>query len=276
VNCGAIPDSLTENELFGHERGAFTDAREAQPGAIALAEGGTIFFDEVDALSPKAQVALLRFLQDREYRPLGARVSRRADVRVIAATNAELKMLVDNGRLRVDLFYRLNIVSVRLPPLRERGSDVELLADHFLRRIARRHGRAERALTAEARHVLRAYAWPGNARELENILHQAFVLSEGESLQLGTLQDALPPVPNLAPAREAAQLFASKLGDAKAALIADFERRYLAQLLRDTGGNVSEAARRAGKERRALGKLLKKYGLGQAQSPRRAELPSTP
>ena len=262
INCGAIPADLTENELFGHERGAFTDARAAQQGAIAMAEGGTLFLDEVDALSPKAQVALLRFLQDREYRPLGSRALRHADLRVIAAANAELKTLVDRGQLRADLFYRLNIVSLRLPPLRERGRDIELLAEYFARGFARRYGQAEKFLEPAAWRALKAYSWPGNVRELENVLHQAFVLAEGDVMRIDTACEATAEATTAACEEAASSACAMRLGEAKANLIAQFERRYLAQLLIDTAGNVSEAARRAGKERRALGKLIKKYGLG--------------
>ena len=228
LNCGAVPDHLFENELFGHERGAYTDAREAHPGLVAQAEGGTLFLDEVDALSPKAQVALMRFLQEREYRPLGSGRVRRADVRVVAACNRDLLRLQGEGGFRADLVFRLNVLALALPPLRERGDDLVWMQQR---------------------------AWPGNVRELESVLHRAFLVTDGDTVEApgwlvaGTVPDA--------GGRRAPPTFS----EGKLRAIADFERRYLEALLRETDGNVSQAARIAGKERRALGKLIKKHGL---------------
>lgn len=207
-------------------------------------------------------MALLRFLQDGNYRPLGGRGMLQADVRVVAASNREFDEMVREGSFRQDLMYRLAIMSVSLPPLRARGEDVLLLIDHFLERFARNYGRPRPVMDAESRRRALAYAWPGNIRELENVVHRQFLLADGGCVKL-----ALAPVPELAAAPGTVVPDASgALADmdmktAKAAVIERFERDYLVQIIAATGGNVSAAAQRAGKERRAFGKLLKKYGI---------------
>lgn len=257
VNCGALPDHLVENELFGHERGAYTDARTHAPGAIGEAAGGTLFLDEVEALSPKAQAALLRFLQDREYRPLGGRRVRHADTRVIAASNADLRHLSERREFRPDLYFRLDILSLVLPALRDRVGDVEVLTDHFLDQYCRRYDLKPLALDRRCLALLRDYPWPGNVRELENLVHRQVLMAQGPRLFLdpGAARtgpnDLAPEIPALGPSFAAA----------KAQVIQSFERDYLTRLMDETKGNVTQAARRADKERRALGKLLKKYGI---------------
>ena len=181
VNCGAFPDMLVESELFGHARGAFTDARDAQVGLVAQANGGTLFLDEVDSLSLKAQIALLRFLQDGSYRPLGAGKAVTSKARIVAATNADLVELVKRGAFRSDLFYRLYVVPVRMPPLRERAGDVILLAEEFLKRSAQQHGSGPRYIDAASRRLLERYHWPGNVRELAQC-HPARVAARGQRL----------------------------------------------------------------------------------------------
>jgi DNA-binding NtrC family response regulator len=255
VNCGALPDHLVENELFGHERGAYTDAGSSAPGAIGEAAGGTLFLDEVEALSPRAQAALLRFLQDREYRPLGARRGRRADTRVIAASNADLKTLCVERTFRADLYFRLDILSLTLPPLRARGGDITHLAQHFIDRYAHQYGRPAVGLDPRCRPLMQAYAWPGNVRELENLVHREVLLSDGQRILLNPGREA-PPAATAWPAP--ADL-SNSFAEAKARAIETFERDYLTRLMDATGGNVTQAARRAAKERRALGKLLKKH-----------------
>ncbi len=258
VNCGALPDDLLENELFGHERGAFTGARDKSAGLVEQAEGGTLLLDEVGTLSAKGQCALLRFLQSQEFKRLGAESVRQADVRVLAATNANLHEMVAKGEFREDLLYRLDILSVTLPPLRERGTDIETLAEYFVQRYCGEYSISTKLLGVSARHWLYRYAWPGNVRELENTLHRAVLLSSGNSIQLGDL---------CAGASHSKQPAMSSGNDdlnfqqAKAEVIENFERRYLKTLMERSHGNVSEAARLAGKERRALGKLLKKHGI---------------
>lgn len=250
LNCGTLPDALIESELFGHTKGAFTDAREAKGGLVAAAEGGTLFLDEVDSLSSRGQVALLRLLQDREYRPVGGRTPLRADIRIVAATNTGLEAAVSRGCFREDLLFRLRVLTVTMPPLRERSEDVKLLARSFLARFAADYGRPVPHLTAETESAIAAYAWPGNVRELENRLLSAFLLAEPEA----TLR-----LPGVEPGRcpEDKGLFR----EARARSIADFERRYLTALLRRVGGNMSRASREAGKERSSLIRLVRKHGL---------------
>jgi len=266
VNCGAIPDSLIENELFGHGRGAFTDAKGAQPGLIDHARGGTLFLDEVDALSDKGQVTLLRFLQDNEYRPVGGGAARVSDARIIAATNACLEQQVAAGRFRRDLHYRLNALYLRLPPLRERDDDVALLAAHFLGAVtARLHGPAK-CWGEDAMAALAAYAWPGNVRELDNVALRAYMCADAAVIGLAELLRAEPAfagteaIPN-------GRANAPSLGfsAAKTHAIRKFEYDYLTDLMQQAGGNISAAARLSGTERRQLGKLLRKHGIGTKQ-----------
>lgn len=258
VNCGALPQEIFENEVFGHEQGAYTDARTSQLGLIGEAQGGTLFLDEIDALSLKSQVVLLRFLQDHQYRPLGAQGYKKADVRIIAATNADLTELVTNGQFRADLFFRLNVLPINLPSLRDRTEDLPLLAEHLIRRFTTEYGGAERCLSAVSHCWMRLYPWPGNVRELENVLLVAFLESEDQPL--------LPHPPGQL---EADSYYVditgvdwdARFSDAKSIVVEAFEELYLTRILSRADGNISKAARMAGKERRALGKLVKKHGL---------------
>jgi DNA-binding NtrC family response regulator len=262
VNCGALPDSLIESELFGHRRGAFTDAKTEQAGLVDLANGGTLFLDEVDALSPKAQVTLLRFLQDHEYRPVGGRVSLTADVRVVAATNAPLDDYSQTGRFRRDLYFRLNALHLRLPPLRERRADIAPLALHFLAAASRQLGATPRRWSDAALAALVAHAWPGNVRELENVALRACVVSEGDEVGLAELAAADAAFGALIRIEAPVVVVDDQsFGASKARAIATFERTYLTKLLQAAGGNVTAAARQAEIERRQLGKLLKKHGI---------------
>src|SRR6267378_2175580 len=260
VNCGALPDSLVENELFGHVRGAFTDAREARRGLIAEAQEGTLFLDEIEVLTPKAQVALLRFLQDLEYRPVGGAVVRDADVRIIAASNANLEELAKETRFRKDLLFRLNVLAVDLPPLRQRGRDVVLLAERFLSRLERQYRRPPKSIHPDAVSRLLDHPWPGNVRELENLIHREFLMTDGAVIHLHCLA---PRGERREDTREATlpRITESGFQEAKASAIARFERAYIVELLSRTHGNISQAARISGQERSRLGKLAKKYGL---------------
>jgi DNA-binding NtrC family response regulator len=253
VNCGALPDHLFENELFGHAKGAYTDASSPEKGLVAEAEAGTLFLDEVDALSASAQVKLLRFLQNREYRPLGSSKSLTADVRILAATNADLRKQVQSKRFREDLYYRLNIVALHLPPLRERPEDIPLLADHFLRRYASHYGRTSLQFAAAALRKLVAYPWPGNVRELDSVIQRAVLLAPSPVLQ----QDDIDLHVSYHSAVSATESFHT----AKARTIAQFERTYLHTLLTAHQGNVTHAAKQAGEARRSLQRLLKKHDL---------------
>jgi DNA-binding NtrC family response regulator len=261
VNCGAIPESLTENELFGHERGAFTDARGTQAGLVGQADGGTLFLDEVDALSAKAQVALLRFLQDNEYRPLGSRKVHKTDVRVVAATNADLAGLVRDRSFREDLLFRLNVLTIKLPTLRERCEDVALLAQHFIQQSSAKYDRPPKSLHPETLVWMRRYDWPGNVRELENLIEREFLMGEGATLRLSPPSEMRMERRQRAGDRRKLAGFDGAFNRIKAHVMEDFELRYLRWVLAETHGNVTLAATRAGKERRALGKLLKKHGI---------------
>jgi DNA-binding NtrC family response regulator len=254
VNCGAIPADLFENEMFGHESGAFTDARQSRRGLIAETEGGTLFLDEVDSLAPSAQVKLLRFLQERQYRPLGGHY-RHADVRVIAATNQNLNAKVQQGTFREDLFYRLKVVTLRLPELRNRREDISPLAAHFLRMAAQEYNRPVKKLSAGAVQKLTSYTWPGNVRELENVIRQAVVMAAAPIIRARDLELGIETLDS------SETLFAESLKTAKARVVEEFERTYLEEMLLVCQGNISKAARRARKDRRSFFALLKKYGL---------------
>jgi DNA-binding NtrC family response regulator len=258
VNCGALPDTLIESELFGHERGAFTDARSAKKGLVAQAAHGTLLLDEVDSLSPKAQVALLRFLQDHQYRPVGGERQVSADVRVVAASNADLAREVMSGRFRQDLYFRLDVVSLVLPPLRARIGDVALLALYFLERFAVRYQRASPAIDPAFLSTLAARDWPGNVRELENAMHRAFFVAQQSPS--GASAENLP-VPGASAAGIGSPQYTDGLRVARDRLVRDFERRYLTWLMAETRGNVSAASRKAMTARRQLGRLLRRHGI---------------
>ncbi len=257
VNCGALPDHLIENELFGHSRGAYTDARDSQTGLIAQAEGGTLFLDEVDALSPKAQVSLLRFLQDGSYRPLGGSRLESADVRILAASNVDLQALVEQDKFRADLHYRLNVMELVVPPLRARGDDAILLARHFIAEAACRYNMTRLDLHPDTLPWLLGQPWPGNVRELQNRIQREFLMCDGPNI----LIRQVVPESERRTKRDRRRLQTNTLNfnEAKQLTLEAFERNHLIRLMRESAGNVSQAARLAGKERRALGKLLKKY-----------------
>jgi two-component system, NtrC family, response regulator GlrR len=259
VNCGALPEHLIENELFGHARGAYTDARAPQPGLVALADGGTLFLDEVESLCGRGQVALLRFLQDLRYRPLGGQREEHANVRIIAATNMNLWEMVVAKQFRSDLYYRLQILFLRLPPLRERTGDAGVLASHFANVFSARYGWPGRRLSWDAVMALDRYHWPGNVRELENLVHRALLLTSDPVVSMP--QQWLAGVRDAETRPAAGDCFDLCLMEAKARVLDEFERVYLSRALAQAGGNVSDAARRSGKERRAFGKLLKKHSI---------------
>jgi len=249
VNCGAIPLDLIENEFFGHEPGAFTSANALRRGVVQEAEGGTLFLDEIDSLPPAAQVKLLRFLQDGHFRPLGSERGCQGNVRVIAASNTDFAEALESGRFRKDLYYRLNVLSVSLPPLRERPGDVLLLARHFLTRLAERLGAVARDFAPAARLKLCCHDWPGNVRELENVVERAVVLAEQPIVQQQhiRLHDVLNPVRG------------ASFRELKAQAIERFEKGYLRQALSAHGGNITKAAESAQKDRRAFWELLRKH-----------------
>ncbi|MBV9959128.1 MAG: sigma-54-dependent Fis family transcriptional regulator [Acidobacteria bacterium] len=249
VNCGAVPVELIENELFGHKSGAFTGATTSEHGLIREADGGTLFLDEIDHLPTLAQVKLLRFLQDKEYRPLGSHKTQTADVRVIAATSIDPEEASQRGIIRQDLFYRLNVISLVLPPLRERKEDILLLAHHFLSVYATKFQKSVQGFSAEAKQRLVMYDWPGNVRELEHVVERAVVLTDNELIQGADVIQS----------RRKAQSPLESFSVAKTRFIAQFERRYIEDLLLAYEGNVTRAAAAARKNRRALWELIRKH-----------------
>ncbi|MFZ5482130.1 MAG: sigma-54-dependent transcriptional regulator [Myxococcota bacterium] len=259
VNCGAIPENLFESELFGYEKGAFTGAVTSKPGRFELADGGTLFLDEVGELPRDMQVKLLRALQERMVERVGGLKPQAVDVRVIAATNVDLQQAVAAGRFREDLFYRLNVIQIRLPPLRERKEDIPLLVEHFLTRFNQRLGKRVTRVDSEAMNVLLGHAWPGNIRQLENVIERGVLLSDADSLGA----EALPGFENVASAPAAADLDGEGLGlkDLVRVHTAKVERQLIQRCLEQEGGNVTRAARRLGISRKSLQLKMKEYNL---------------
>ena len=257
LNMSAIPENLAESELFGHEKGSFTGADETRPGFFAEAEGGTLFLDEIGLLPPQLQPKLLRVLQDGEYAPVGSRKPRRANVRVVAATNEDLARSVKEGKFREDLWFRLRVVPVRLPPLRERREDIPILVEHFVRKHALRLGREPRRPDAEALRALIDHPWPGNVRELEHAVERGLLLAQGDAI---TLADLPPEIAQ--PAQEAASGGAE--GRYRRARDA-WEKRFLEDLLREADGNVAKAAEGAGLHRSTFYEKLARHGLAEKE-----------
>jgi two-component system response regulator GlrR len=248
VSCGAIPMELVENELFGHIRGAFTGAMDPQIGLVGEAEGGTLFFDDIDCLPLLAQVKVLRLLQEKEYKQIGSTIYHHANVRVIAATNVDLERAVKEAKFRQDLFYRLNVIPISLPPLRERPEDILLLARHFLEEYAFEFKKETNEFTDEAIQRLLAYDWPGNVRELENLIERAVVFSPEAAISAEAIS---------LPSHQAARQESFK--EAKLKAVMQFEKKYIEDLLAACEGNISKAARAAEKNRRAFWELIRKH-----------------
>lgn len=261
VNCGAIPDSLLENELFGHSQGAFTDASTSQEGLICQAEGGTLFLDEVEIFSPKGQVMLLRFLQDQQYRSLGSNKYTQANVRIIAASNVKLRELVRQGGFRLDLYYRLYIMWIEMPPLSKRGNDILLLANYFINKFRIKYKQPEKQLDRASIKWLMEFSWPGNVRELENLLHREFLMATGKNISFGEEPNVQKDRRRTLFDRRHKALLSERFNESKARIISQFEINYLTHLIGKSNGNVTRAAKRAGMERRSLGKLLKKHSI---------------
>jgi two-component system response regulator GlrR len=254
VDCSLLPEHLVENELFGHARGAFTDAHTDQQGLVALANKGTLFLDEVDALPLRTQAKLLRFLQERTYRPLGSERFVHADVGVIAATNRDLEGCVTKQEFRSDLYYRLNVFRLKLPPLRDRVSDIYVLAQHFLHDFC---GEGERkVLSAGALRKLEQHHWPGNVRELFNVVQQAVVFSKAKHI--------FPADIVLSGSPESGVDNSWSFREGRARAVEVFEKSFIEDLLRKNAGNVSRAAIEAQKDRRSFGRLIKKYKINRA------------
>jgi DNA-binding NtrC family response regulator len=290
VNCAAIPHELVESELFGHTRGAFTSALQARAGLFEAANGGTLFLDEIGDLPTSVQVKLLRTLESGEVKPVGSDSVKHVDVRVIAATNANLKAAIASGAFRQDLYYRLNVIAIHLPPLRERGDDVLGLAQHFLQKYADAAGRSAPRLSMDAAVLLSRYDWPGNVRELEHAIERALVLDEADELlpsalppeilarvapprvdapkaEAQTTPSAGPDKRQVPPSEPSSRSIAEVVGamalhelayaEAKKRVLSEFTDAYVAALLRTTGNNMSEAARRSGLDRSNFRRLLR-------------------
>ena len=259
VNCAAIPAQLIEDELFGHVRGAFTDASRDREGLLAAAHTGSVFLDEIGELPLALQSKLLRVLQSQEFRRIGDDTDRTVDVRIITATNRDLEQLVASGAFRQDLYYRINVFPMHLPPLRERPDDIALLVHHFVGKYGARLGKPIDGVTPAALARFAACAYPGNVRELENKVHQAMVIASGP--QLGEDDVALPR-PRASTARPDVS---RPFRELKQEMIDDFERAYLTELLRSTGGNLAHAARVADMDRKNLWSLVVRHGLDRSQ-----------
>lgn len=252
VNCGAIPDHLFENELFGHVRGAYTDARSNEAGLLACAGRGTLFLDEIDSLSASAQIKMLRVLQEHEYRPVGSTQRIPADIRIVAATNSNLLSAVQSRRFREDLYFRLNVLSLEIPPLRARLEDVPPLTAHYVREYSRKYNRVIEAIDPSFLDRLATYHWPGNVRELQAVLQRAVLKARGVSLTAADLD--MPGGAISARGR-------LTLKAAKDAAVAQCERSYLSTVMQQCEGNVTQAAKMAGKERRSFQRLLRKHAI---------------
>jgi two-component system response regulator PilR (NtrC family)/two-component system response regulator HydG len=252
LNCATIPDTLLDSELFGHKRGAFTDARADRAGLFVEADGGTLFLDEIAELSPALQAKLLRVLQEGEIRPLGASRAERVDVRVIAATNKDLDARLRTGTFREDLYYRLNVVHIHLPPLRERAEDLLALSDHFLSASAARAGKEVRGLHESAKKALLAHTWPGNIRELENTIERAVALCEGGVIGVEDLPLAVRE-------RRANEPDTLQTALARGLTLAELEREFIQRVVMAEGGNKTRAAQRLGLDRKTLYRKLEEY-----------------
>jgi two-component system, NtrC family, nitrogen regulation response regulator NtrX len=251
VNCAAIPEELIESELFGHRKGAFTGAIDERKGKFELADGGTLFLDEVGDMSLKTQAKVLRVLQEQTFQRVGGQQTIKVDVRVLAATNKSLEEEIGNGNFRSDLYYRLNVIPIEVPPLRARGDDIVLLAEHFLRRFAAETGQPKKKLSGGGAAKLRAHHWPGNVRELRNVIERLAILLPGETIeaedvQLGSRTEVAPVIGSGLSLRDARE---------------QFEKQYILERLREYAGNVSRTAESLGVERSNLYRKMDAYGI---------------
>lgn len=295
INCSTFTDELFASELFGYKKGAFTDAKNDKDGLLVSADGGTIFLDEIDSLSPKSQAAILRVLQESEFRPIGSSIVLKANVRFIAAANCNLGTKISQGEFRQDLYFRLYILSINVPALRERKEDIPLLIEHFVQKLNNQYGLDKKGVSASLLRRLSSHNWPGNVRELENTIHRYYLMAKDDLMDAAPMADIIgnetpASIPQQQP--KLASNFASYIepeqseplkdlftssemevpllnenldpgnlnfSDAKKQAIENFEAKFVSRLLKFTNGNVTKAASLCGKERRAFGKLVKKY-----------------
>lgn len=250
INCGALPDTLLESELFGHKAGAFTDARKDKPGRFARAEGGTIFLDEISDVSPAMQVRLLRVIQERVYEPLGGTEPVKADVRILAASNENLEKLVKTGKFREDLYYRINVIRINLPPLRDRKEDIPLLIDYFINRFNKLKNRAITGISPDALTILMNYDYPGNIRELEHLIERAFVLCQSPIISASNLPEEMQPAKDKSAKRPES--------------FHDLEARFITEVLQKNNWNQSKTAHDLGIHKTTLWRKMRKLGINTA------------
>lgn len=246
INCGAIPETLLESELFGHEKGAFTGALTTKKGLFEEAHGGTILLDEIGEIPPSIQVKLLRVLQEKEIKRVGGTENIKVDVRVLAATSRDLEAAIRAGQFREELFYRLNVIPIFLPDLKDRREDIPLLVEHFIRKYSKQAAGRIKGITKEALALLMNYDWPGNVRELENVIERAVIMAKGEQIEVADVKRSLPVTP---------------LQTAVAKTMEEFEKEHIAQVLKEVGGQRNKAAQILGIDRKTLYLKIKKYGL---------------
>ncbi len=262
INCGAFNDDLILSELFGYEKGAFTGASKSKQGLLEIADSGTVFLDEVDSLSSKAQVALLRYLQDNEIRSIGSHKIKKVDVRVVAASNKDIKELIKQEKFRDDLYYRLDVLTVNLPPLNQREEDIQLLAQYFIAQLAINNNNISKVFSQQVITAMQDYPWPGNVRELENFVKRAYLLTNGSIITDPNLLKGTPLTFHPKSSKTSiGKHFSNSFNEEKKVLISKFEKSYLHQILHKTKGNISKAADIAKKERRSFCRLMKKHGL---------------
>lgn len=259
INCGAIPESLMESELFGHEKGAFTGAVERKIGKFQLANNGTLFLDEIGELKPDMQVKLLRVLQERKFTPVGSNREVKTTTRIIAATNRNLEKMMEEGEFREDLFYRLNVMPIFMPPLRERIDDIEALSQNFIKKFSKQHGRVIQGITPEALDMLRSYRWPGNIRELENVIERAFIVENSHEITI----DSLPESIKLAPKGEAEKT--AHMGYTGPldfdAFKEEMEKEFIVNALKANNGRINQTVAQANIPKNTLLRKIRKYGI---------------
>jgi two-component system response regulator AtoC len=261
INCTAIRETLLESELFGHERGAFTDAKETKKGLFEIANGGTVLLDEIGDMELHLQSELLRFLEEREFRRVGGVRNIKVDVRILASTHQNLSEKIRQNAFRRDLFYRINVVSIDLPPLRERGRDTLILTDHFITRFNKEFGKRITGLTPEVEEAFLAYSWPGNIRELRNLVERAILLSNSDRITMADLPAEATGAKAASPPTASVVTFPRPFPEAKQEIVDAFERQYVGAVLKRNHGNVSRSAQEAGIDRSSFQRLMRKHGV---------------
>ncbi|MGE5086009.1 MAG: sigma-54-dependent transcriptional regulator [Bacillota bacterium] len=259
INCGAIPENLMESELFGHEKGAFTGAIERKIGKFQMANNGTLFLDEIGELRPDMQVKLLRVLQEKKFTPVGGNREVKTTTRIIAATNRNLEKMMADGTFREDLFYRLNVMPIFLPPLRERSDDIEALAQHFIKKFSRQHGSTITGITVEALEMLKAYRWPGNIRELENVIERSFIVENSNQITMDSLPEALKLAPKETAGKTASVGYSGPLDFD--AFKEEMEKEFIVSALKVNHGKINQTVAQANIPKNTLLRKIRKYGI---------------